>query len=55
MKRNKDFTKQTEKIRPISRSFNYAISKMDNNDWPNELNNIREILTYENPCFQTRE
>ena len=51
MKRNKDFIKQTAKIRPISRSFNYAISKMDNNDWPNELNNIREILTYENPCF----
>lgn len=55
MKRNKNFIKQTAIERPICRSFIYSIKKMDNNDWPTELINLRNILTYENPSFSDPE
>ena len=38
-------------IRPISNSLLYAIKKLNKNKWPSYLNTLRDILTYENPCF----
>lgn len=53
--KNKNFIKQTSVERPICRSFTYSISRMDNNNWPNELNNLRNILTFENPSLSDPE
>ena len=51
MKKNSNFIIQTMGIRPISRSFLYAIENMDKKDWPNHLVNLREILTFNNSSF----
>ena len=51
MMQNKNFINQTLTERPISNSFLYAIEKMNQASWPNELNTIRDILTYENSGF----
>ena len=53
--KNKNFIKQTSADRPICRMFTYLISKMDSNKWPNELNEFRNVLTFENPCFPDPE
>ena len=51
MKKNSTFIIQTMAQRPISRSFLFAIDNMDNNDWPNHLVTLREILTFNNSSF----
>lgn len=52
MKSNSAIINSTMNERTISNSFLYAIGKMDfYNNWPLELVNLREILTFSNPSF----
>jgi hypothetical protein len=37
--------------RPIFATFLSISSKINSNDWLNQLNLIREVLTYQNPCL----
>ena len=51
MKKNKQHINKNLGQMPISNSFLYAIGNMDNNNWANDLVNLREILTFENASF----
>ena len=48
MKKQKMKVDHTANERPISMSFIYAIERMDYQNWPTKLNNLRDILTYQN-------
>jgi len=51
MRKQSQYIKSTFQERPICQSFLFALENMNNNDWTLQLNNLRDVLTYENPSL----
>ena len=45
MKKNEEYIKQRVFEMPICRSFTYSINRIDRNDWPTALYELRNVLT----------